>query len=51
MDALYLWPGQPALSLFALWLASVVFLWAAREPMARLCSSTRQTLEGSYPWT
>jgi hypothetical protein len=36
MSSLYLWPGEPLLSLFVWWLASVVFLWAAREPMARL---------------
>jgi hypothetical protein len=36
MQALILWPDQPLLSLFVLWLASVVFLWAARAPMARL---------------
>ena len=39
MQALYLWPDQPLLSLFVLWLASVVFLWAARDPMARLLRS------------
>jgi hypothetical protein len=39
MDALYLWPDQPALSLFILWLASIVFLWAAREPMMSLIKS------------
>ena len=36
MQSLYLFPDQPFLSLVALWLLSVVFLWAAREPMARL---------------
>ena len=36
MQALYLWPDSPILSLCLLWLVSVVFLWAAREPMARL---------------
>jgi len=36
MRALYLWPDHVALSLLALWLASVVFLWAAREPMLAL---------------
>jgi hypothetical protein len=39
MQALYLWPGEPLLSLVALWLVSLVFLWAAREPMARLLKS------------
>ena len=36
MQALLLWPEQPLLSWFVLWLGSVVFLWAARQPMARL---------------
>ena len=36
MQALYLFPDQPVLSLGVLWLVSVLFLWAAREPMARL---------------
>ena len=39
MQALYFWPGEPLLSLLVLWLVSVVFLWAAREPMARLLKS------------
>jgi len=36
MKALYLWPEHVAASLFVLWLGSVVFLWAAREPMLGL---------------
>ena len=36
MQALYLWPDSPLLSLSCCGSASVVFLWAAREPMARL---------------
>ncbi len=36
MSSLYLWPDNPALSIFVLWLVSVVFLWAAREPMLQL---------------
>jgi hypothetical protein len=36
MEALYPWPGQAALSLFVLWLVSIVFLWAARRPMLDL---------------
>jgi hypothetical protein len=39
MQALYLWPDRPILSLVVLWLLSVVFLWAAREPMSRLLKS------------
>ena len=37
MKSLYLWPDHAALSLAVLWLASVVFLWAAREPMLASC--------------
>ena len=39
MQALYLWPAQPLLSIFVLWLVSVVFLWAARDAMVRLLAS------------
>lgn len=45
MQALYVWPQQPALSLFALWLASVVFLWAARDPMLNLLKSLAGLVE------
>jgi hypothetical protein len=45
MDSLYLWPQQPALSLFVLWLASVVFLWAARTPMLALLENLGRLLE------
>jgi hypothetical protein len=33
MESLLIWPGHPALSLAFVWLASSVFLWAARTPM------------------
>jgi hypothetical protein len=36
MDTLLLWPGQPVLSLFVLWLLSALVLWFAREPMREL---------------
>jgi hypothetical protein len=36
MKALYLWPEHAALSLLVLWVGSVVFLWAAREPVLAL---------------
>ena len=36
MKALYLWPDHVAASLLVLWLGSVIFLWAAREPMLAL---------------
>jgi len=36
MSSLYLWPESPVASIFVLWLASVVLLWAARGAMLRL---------------
>jgi hypothetical protein len=39
MHVILPWPGQPVLSIFVLWLASVVFLWAAREPMRALLTN------------
>jgi hypothetical protein len=36
MKSLYLWPEHPAASLLILWALSVLFLWAAREPMLQL---------------
>jgi hypothetical protein len=48
MEALYIWPDQPALSLFAAWVASVVFLWAAREPMLNLLKSLAGLLEDGF---
>ncbi|MCH7869617.1 MAG: hypothetical protein IH881_18130 [Myxococcales bacterium] len=36
METMYLWPENPVASLFALWAASAVFLWAARKPMLKL---------------
>jgi hypothetical protein len=36
MEFLTFWPGRPVASLFALWLGSAIFLWAAREPMLQL---------------
>jgi len=44
MKALYLWPDHPALSILVLWVGSVVFLWAAREPMLTLLRSLGQFL-------
>src|SRR5262245_15003075 len=42
MKSLYLWPEHTALSLAVLWLVSVIFLWAAREPMLALLRSLGQ---------
>jgi hypothetical protein len=45
MESIYLWPENPALSLLVLWVASVLFLWAAREPMLQLLRGVAKTLE------
>ena len=44
MKALLLWPDHVALSLAVLWLASAIFLWAAREPMLALLRGLGQFL-------
>ncbi|MEX2206325.1 MAG: hypothetical protein WEF50_08880 [Myxococcota bacterium] len=44
MKALLLWPDHVALSLGVLWIVSVVFLWAAREPMLALLRGLGQFL-------
>ena len=36
MEMMYLWPENTIASLFVLWAASVIFLWAARSAMLRL---------------
>ena len=46
MEWLFLWPESPALSLFVLWLGSVVFLWAAREPMLQMLRRMGEGLQG-----
>ena len=45
MEMLYLWPSNPALSIFALVIASMIFLWAAREPMVQLLKGLGRSLE------
>ncbi|MBW2275020.1 MAG: hypothetical protein JRG96_17275 [Deltaproteobacteria bacterium] len=45
MDWLFLWPESPALSLFVLWLGSVIFLWAARQPMLQLLNRLGEGLQ------
>jgi hypothetical protein len=45
MDSFYLWPDSPGLSLFALWLGSVVFLWAARAPMVQVLRGLVRSLD------
>lgn len=54
MHSLILWPGHPALSILALWLVSVVLLWAAREPVVellkRLGSGIEEGLGAAARW-
>jgi len=49
MESLFFWPEHRALSLLVLWLASSLFLWAARAPMlvtfTRLGESLQQAFE------
>ena len=45
MQSFYPWPGSPGLSIFTLWLASVVFLWAARAPMLQVLRGLAKSLE------
>ena len=45
MESFYPWPGNPGLSIFTLWLASVVFLWAARAPMVQVLRGLARSLE------
>ncbi|MEE2664296.1 MAG: hypothetical protein VX681_09270 [Myxococcota bacterium] len=54
MESFYPWPESPGLSIFTLWLSSVVFLWAARAPMLRalrgLSRSLEQGIESVTKW-
>ncbi len=45
MQSLYFWPENPALSIAALWGLSVLFLWAARDPMLQLLRGLTRNLE------
>ncbi|GAC1596016.1 MAG: hypothetical protein NVS4B10_04800 [Myxococcales bacterium] len=47
MEHLYLWPSNPAASLFVLFLFSQVFFYAARAPMHRAFSSAGRVLGGA----
>ncbi len=46
MESIYFWPDNPALSLLVFWILSVVFLWAAREPMLQMLRGLGKSLEG-----
>jgi hypothetical protein len=45
MDAVYLWPDRPGLSLLVLWGISVVVLWTARDAMFELIERLGKNLE------
>jgi hypothetical protein len=45
LEWIVLWPGHPALSILAVWLVSLVVLWAARAPMLELLSGLGRHLE------
>ena len=46
MESMYPWPNSPMLSLFVLWAASAIFLWAARKPMLKLVTQLGGELGG-----
>jgi len=45
VESFYPWPDNTGLSIFTLWLASVVFLWAARAPMVQVLRGLARSLE------
>ncbi len=45
MDSIYFWPDNPAASICALAGISMIFLWAAREPMLQMLRSLGKGLE------
>ena len=46
MQSLYLWPDNPILSIFVLWLGSAIFLWAARTHVLKLMAQLGTELGG-----
>ena len=48
MQSIYLWPENPALSLFVIFLLSMLFLWAAREPMLKVLRGLATHLEMGF---
>jgi hypothetical protein len=45
MESVYFWPESPVGSIALLWLLSVVFLWAAREPMLQVLRGVGRSVE------
>ena len=48
MERLYLWPANPAASLFALWIVSQIFLWAARAPVHKALQEMGRLFGGVF---
>ncbi|MFQ5416885.1 MAG: hypothetical protein ACE5FL_07545 [Myxococcota bacterium] len=48
MESIYIWPGNPALSLLLVLVLSMVFLWAAREPMLEMLRSLGKNLQNGF---
>jgi hypothetical protein len=48
MDSIYLWPDNAALSLIVIFALSMVFLWAAREPMLEVLGGLGKNLETGF---
>jgi hypothetical protein len=48
MERFYFWPANPAASLFALWVLSQIFLYAARVPMHRALRELGRLLGGAF---
>jgi hypothetical protein len=48
MESLYFWPENPAASITVLILLSMVFLWAARDPMIKMLRNLGSALESGF---
>ena len=48
MDSFYLWPDNAAMSLIVIFALSMVFLWAAREPMLQVLGGLGKNLETGF---
>src|SRR5712664_2894695 len=48
MQRFYFWPTNPAASIFALWVLSQIFLYAARVPMHRALREVGRLLGGAF---
>ena len=48
MDSIYRWPGKPAMSLLGIFALSMLFLWAARDPMLQVLRGLGKNLETGF---